>query len=254
MRRVDQNPAAGRHRPRPLLSSPVVPRAPVLLSICRRRARLVRRAAPRRAPLLPASAAPAGAPSAMRAAPASPGAAARPEAPLRRRRRPRRALAGLDLRSWPRAGRAGAAVICRARSRWGAPRAGRWCCSSASRRRGATTRRCRARSSCSTRSRVRRLPWAPSTFEMARIVEPWQPGVVSWGRSPRLDVPVQAGAGAGEALGAAPGRRHAARADSGRGATRTITGSRCSRRATTRSAPSSRRAWPRAPARGWRST
>ena len=30
-------------------------------------------------------------------------------------------------------------------------------------------------------------------FEMARIVEPWQPSVVSWGRSPRLDVPVQAG-------------------------------------------------------------
>jgi hypothetical protein len=31
-------------------------------------------------------------------------------------------------------------------------------------------------------------------FEMARIVEPWQPAVVSWGRQPRLAVPLVAGA------------------------------------------------------------
>jgi hypothetical protein len=34
---------------------------------------------------------------------------------------------------------------------------------------------------------------SPITFEMARIVEPWQPAVVSWGRSPRLGVPRAAG-------------------------------------------------------------
>ena len=34
---------------------------------------------------------------------------------------------------------------------------------------------------------------APITFEMARIAEAWQPGVVSWGRQPRLDVPKVAG-------------------------------------------------------------
>ncbi len=33
----------------------------------------------------------------------------------------------------------------------------------------------------------------PITFEAARIVEPWRPDVVSWGRQPRLGVPVQAG-------------------------------------------------------------
>ena len=31
-------------------------------------------------------------------------------------------------------------------------------------------------------------------FEMARIEEPWQPAVVSWGRQPRLGVPLVAGA------------------------------------------------------------
>ena len=31
------------------------------------------------------------------------------------------------------------------------------------------------------------------SFEMARIVEPWQPSVVSWGRAPHLDVPIVAG-------------------------------------------------------------
>jgi hypothetical protein len=36
-------------------------------------------------------------------------------------------------------------------------------------------------------------PSTPITFEMARIVEPWQPGVVSWGRQPKLDVPRAAG-------------------------------------------------------------
>jgi hypothetical protein len=36
-------------------------------------------------------------------------------------------------------------------------------------------------------------PTNPITFEMARIVEPWQPGVVSWGRQPKLDVPRTAG-------------------------------------------------------------
>src|SRR5262249_38480391 len=30
---------------------------------------------------------------------------------------------------------------------------------------------------------------SPITFEMARIAEPWQAGVVSWGRQPRLAVP-----------------------------------------------------------------
>jgi hypothetical protein len=34
----------------------------------------------------------------------------------------------------------------------------------------------------------------PITFEMARILTPWQAGVVSWGRQPRLDVPKVAGA------------------------------------------------------------
>jgi hypothetical protein len=29
----------------------------------------------------------------------------------------------------------------------------------------------------------------PAVFESARILEPWQPGVVSWGRQPRLDLP-----------------------------------------------------------------
>lgn len=29
----------------------------------------------------------------------------------------------------------------------------------------------------------------PAVFESARILEPWQPAVVSWGRRPRLDVP-----------------------------------------------------------------
>jgi hypothetical protein len=36
-------------------------------------------------------------------------------------------------------------------------------------------------------------PTTAITFEMARIVEPWQPGVVSWGRQPKLDVPRSAG-------------------------------------------------------------
>jgi hypothetical protein len=31
-------------------------------------------------------------------------------------------------------------------------------------------------------------------FEMARVVEPWQPAVVTWGRQPRLSVPLVAGA------------------------------------------------------------
>ncbi len=31
------------------------------------------------------------------------------------------------------------------------------------------------------------------TFEMARVVEPWQPATVSWGRSPRLGLPRAAG-------------------------------------------------------------
>src|SRR5262249_21101782 len=30
---------------------------------------------------------------------------------------------------------------------------------------------------------------SPITFEMAKIAEPWQAGVVSWGRQPRLAVP-----------------------------------------------------------------
>ena len=29
----------------------------------------------------------------------------------------------------------------------------------------------------------------PTVFESARILEPWQPAVVSWGRQPRLDLP-----------------------------------------------------------------
>jgi hypothetical protein len=29
----------------------------------------------------------------------------------------------------------------------------------------------------------------PAVFESARILEPWQPTVVSWGRRPRLDLP-----------------------------------------------------------------
>ena len=29
----------------------------------------------------------------------------------------------------------------------------------------------------------------PAVFESARILEPWQPAVVSWGRQPRLDLP-----------------------------------------------------------------
>jgi hypothetical protein len=33
----------------------------------------------------------------------------------------------------------------------------------------------------------------PIVFEMARITEPWQASVVSWGRQPRLDVPRTAG-------------------------------------------------------------
>jgi hypothetical protein len=35
---------------------------------------------------------------------------------------------------------------------------------------------------------------SPITFETARITEPWQPGVVSWGRQPRLGLPRAAGA------------------------------------------------------------
>jgi hypothetical protein len=34
----------------------------------------------------------------------------------------------------------------------------------------------------------------PITFEAARIEEPWQPAIASWGRLPRLGVPYQAGA------------------------------------------------------------
>jgi hypothetical protein len=34
---------------------------------------------------------------------------------------------------------------------------------------------------------------SPITFEMAKVVEPWQAGVVSWGRQPRLSVPRAAG-------------------------------------------------------------
>lgn len=33
----------------------------------------------------------------------------------------------------------------------------------------------------------------PIDFEMARIVEPWQPSIVTWGREPRLGVPITAG-------------------------------------------------------------
>ncbi len=33
----------------------------------------------------------------------------------------------------------------------------------------------------------------PIVFEMARITEPWQASVVSWGRQPRLDLPRAAG-------------------------------------------------------------
>jgi hypothetical protein len=33
----------------------------------------------------------------------------------------------------------------------------------------------------------------PITFEMARVRDPWQPSVVSWGRQPRLDVPIAGG-------------------------------------------------------------
>lgn len=34
---------------------------------------------------------------------------------------------------------------------------------------------------------------SPITLEMARVLEPWQPGVVSWGRQPRMAVPKTAG-------------------------------------------------------------
>jgi hypothetical protein len=34
---------------------------------------------------------------------------------------------------------------------------------------------------------------SPIAFEMARVVEPWQPETVSWGRQPRLAVPIEAG-------------------------------------------------------------
>jgi hypothetical protein len=34
---------------------------------------------------------------------------------------------------------------------------------------------------------------SPITFEMARVAEGWQPGLVSWGRQPRLGVPKTAG-------------------------------------------------------------
>lgn len=33
----------------------------------------------------------------------------------------------------------------------------------------------------------------PISFEMARIVEPWEPSFISWGRQPRLAVPMVAG-------------------------------------------------------------
>jgi hypothetical protein len=33
----------------------------------------------------------------------------------------------------------------------------------------------------------------PATFEIARILEPWQPSIVTWGRQPRLDLPRRAG-------------------------------------------------------------
>jgi len=36
-------------------------------------------------------------------------------------------------------------------------------------------------------------PSSAVTLETARITEPWRPGVVSWGRQPRLDVPRAAG-------------------------------------------------------------
>jgi hypothetical protein len=32
-------------------------------------------------------------------------------------------------------------------------------------------------------------PASPARFEAARIVEPWQPEIVTWGRQPRLDLP-----------------------------------------------------------------
>lgn len=34
---------------------------------------------------------------------------------------------------------------------------------------------------------------SPIDFEMARIIEPWAPAAVSWGRQPRLGVPMKAG-------------------------------------------------------------
>ncbi len=43
---------------------------------------------------------------------------------------------------------------------------------------------------------------SPITFEIARIDEPWQPGVVSWGRQPRLGV--ARAAGSARARGALP--------------------------------------------------
>jgi hypothetical protein len=34
---------------------------------------------------------------------------------------------------------------------------------------------------------------SPITLEMARVLEAWQPGIVSWGRQPRMDLPRTAG-------------------------------------------------------------
>lgn len=36
-------------------------------------------------------------------------------------------------------------------------------------------------------------PLGSVSFEMARVVEPWQPAIVTWGRQPRLAVPMTAG-------------------------------------------------------------
>ncbi len=95
---------------------------------------------------------------------------------------------------------------------------------------------------------------SPITFEMARIAEAWQPGVVSWGRQPRLGVPRGAGtvsAPAAPSRCASTSRRWCA---SGGGAPPTITASRSWRTAPTPSAPWSPRLSPRAAARGSRST
>ena len=178
MRGADQNPAGRRHRARPLLSCRRRAALPAPLRLALARARLVRGAARRSATPAPPPTPPCAERALVRRGPL-------PAARHPRRRRPTRSgwcWRRPTWRSSPRAGRAAAGPTCRTRSRSagaaerhggdalplrGAP--------------GATTPRCRARSSCSSRSRARRPRSAPSTSRWRASWSPGSPRSCSWG-------------------------------------------------------------------------